>query len=167
MEKLAIKLLELAENFKKAPFSFVKRNINLIVILPALFGGLWQVVELASMSFSFIRFFSVGQIIPDGLLVLLFLTSFFISTLILIHFWRKLDSKEDEETDRPILPKKGNVGYAFLLFILSMVFIFGLVYIDLYFIDNIESFATLIFYFPINILFAVISLIALYSSAFH
>lgn len=167
MEKLAIKLLELAENFKKAPFSFVKRNINLIVILPALFGGLWQVVELASMSFSFIRFFSVGQIIPDGLLVLLFLTSFFISTLILIHFWRKLDSKEDEETDRPILPKKGNVGYAFLLFILSMVFIFGLVYIDLYFIDNIESFATLIFYFPINILFAVISLIALYYSAFH
>jgi hypothetical protein len=105
LEKFAIKILGIAENFKKSPFGFVKRNINLIIILPALFGGLWQVIELASMSFSFIRFFSVGQIIPDGLLVLLFLTSFLISTVILIHFWRKLDSEEDE-ADKPILQRR-------------------------------------------------------------
>lgn len=166
MEKLAIKLLEISENFKKSPFRFIKQNLSLIVILPALFGGLWQVIELARMSFSFIRFFSVGQIIPDGLLILLFLVSFFISAIILIHFWRKLDS-EDDETEKPILPQKGNIGYAIVLFTLFIAGLFVIIYLDLYFIDKIESIFTLIFYLPANIFLAALSLLALYYSAFH
>lgn len=154
------------ENFKTSPLSFIKRNINLIVILPALFGGLWQVVELARMSFSFIRFFSVGQIIPDGLLVLLFLICFFISAIILIHFWRKLDD-EDDDSDDPILPKKGSIPIAIILFILFIAGLFCLVYLDNYFIENIGSLWTLIFFLPANITLSVLSLMALYYSAFH
>lgn len=154
------------ERFKTSPFRYIKQNLGLIVILPALCGGLWQVLELARMSFSFIRFFSVGQIIPDGLLVLLFIVSFLISSLLLIHLWRKLDDKEDN-SEGPITPKKGNVLYAVLLFLMSMAFLVGIVYIDLGFIDMIGSFYTLILYSPTNIFLAAMSLACLYYSAIH
>lgn len=48
----------------------IKDNLPLIVLLPAILGGLWQLIELSKMSISFIRFFSPTQLLPDGLLML-------------------------------------------------------------------------------------------------
>lgn len=52
---------------------FIKENLSIIIILPALFGGLWQLFELWSIAPSFIRFFSISQIVPDGLFILFLL----------------------------------------------------------------------------------------------
>ncbi|MFC6269808.1 hypothetical protein [Frigoriflavimonas asaccharolytica] len=42
----------------------------LILILPTLIGGFWQLLELVVIDPAFLRFFSVSQLIPDGLLIL-------------------------------------------------------------------------------------------------
>jgi hypothetical protein len=54
----------------KEKIEFLKSNLSLIILLPTLLGGIWQLLELLKISPSFIRFFSVSQLIPDGLLIL-------------------------------------------------------------------------------------------------
>ena len=53
----------------------------MILIVPTLLGGLWQVYCLTSMSLSYLKFFSVGQIIPDSLFLLILTSPFFILLL--------------------------------------------------------------------------------------
>ena len=67
-------------------FEFIKNNISVILLLPAILGGFWQIIELSKMSISYIRFFSATQLLPDGLLVL------FIFSMILLAI--KLGSLE-------------------------------------------------------------------------
>lgn len=55
----------------------IKSNLALIILLPAVFGGLWQIIELARISISYIRFFSATQLVPDGLLMLFILASLY------------------------------------------------------------------------------------------
>jgi len=57
----------------------IKDNLALIILLPTVFGGLWQIIELSKISISYIRFFSVTQLIPDGLLMLFIFSSLYIS----------------------------------------------------------------------------------------
>lgn len=62
------------EQLKKYKFDEIRQelkdNLPLIVLVPAIFGGLWQIIELSKMSISFIRFFSPSQLLADGLLIL-------------------------------------------------------------------------------------------------
>lgn len=53
--------------------SYIKDNLSLILLIPTILGGFWQVFELSSISISLIRFFSVGQLIADGLLIIFLL----------------------------------------------------------------------------------------------
>lgn len=153
-------LIEIYKNFKKSPLKGLKNNLNLIIILPALLGGLWQLIELSRISFSFIRFFSVSQIIPDGLLILLFLTIFTISVFTLFYFWRKLDSEEEEIENNDII-KKGNFFIAILFLLLFFVCVFLTIYSNNYFIKNIESIISLFLYLPSNIVITIFSFVFL------
>lgn len=53
-----------------------KNVFPLILILPTLIGGLWQMLELIFIDPSFIRFFSISQLISDGILILSILSIF-------------------------------------------------------------------------------------------
>lgn len=57
----------------------IKNYLPLILLLPAILGGLWQLFELSRMSISFIRFFSPTQLLPDGLLMLFIIGVLFLS----------------------------------------------------------------------------------------
>jgi len=67
---------EIAENIEKDDNTFkktialCKENLSLLVIIPTLIGGIFQLVKLASIHTSYIRFFSVSQVVADGLTVL-------------------------------------------------------------------------------------------------
>lgn len=65
---------------------FIKENLSLIVVVPAFIGGLWQSIELMSISTPYIRFFSVSQIIPDGILILLFFLTASSPALLVYYF---------------------------------------------------------------------------------
>ena len=52
--------------------TFLKDYLSLIAIIPLLLGGIWQIFLLASISSSYIRFFSVSQQLADGVLILFY-----------------------------------------------------------------------------------------------
>ena len=70
------------ENLKlvREKLKLVKDNISLIALVPLILGGIWQVLSLATISPSYLRFFSVTQQIADGL-VILFILSIVFSTI--------------------------------------------------------------------------------------
>jgi len=128
----------------------INKYLSLIVIIPALLGGLWQIVELSSISFSFIRFFSVTQIIPDGLLILLFILIFSIPSLVLVFMIKRYQIKDNSENEE----KKGeeNKIYGILFVLLFIACCIGFFFFNKYVIDNIDDFIILVIFFPVNIL---------------
>jgi len=51
----------------------IKDNLTYIILIPTILGGIWQIWELTNVSVGFIRFFSISQLISDGLLILFLL----------------------------------------------------------------------------------------------
>ncbi|WP_337965291.1 hypothetical protein [uncultured Flavobacterium sp.] len=56
--------------YLKNYYNIIKENITMFAIVPTILGGIWQVWMLGSISSNMIRFFSISQLISDGLLVL-------------------------------------------------------------------------------------------------
>ncbi|SDF61903.1 hypothetical protein [Chitinophaga filiformis] len=54
----------------KINYSWFKENIGMIVLIPTILGGIWQLAELLALGTPYIRFFSISQLVSDGLLVL-------------------------------------------------------------------------------------------------
>lgn len=63
--------------------SLIKDNIAIIVLIPTVLGGLIQLFKLGMIDLRYIRYFSVTQLVPDGLLAILLL--FIIATIVYIH----------------------------------------------------------------------------------
>lgn len=63
-------------NYLKQIFKieWIKEYLSIILLIPALIGGIWQLIELSSISTAYIRFFSVTQVVSDGILILFILT---------------------------------------------------------------------------------------------
>ncbi len=59
---------------------YIKEHLSVIIIVPAFVGGLWQSIELMSISIPYLRFFSISQIVPDGILILVLIFSILIAT---------------------------------------------------------------------------------------
>lgn len=94
----------------KTRFIWIRDNIQLIVLIPVVLGGLWQLFELASISVSFIRFFSVSQLIADGLLVLLILCPV---AGIFLYIELVYGRKDANEKNEAIVPSKA-IGVSLL-----------------------------------------------------
>ena len=50
---------------------FLKEYLSLIIIIPTFLGGIWQILELSLMSISYVRFFSITQLVADGILIII------------------------------------------------------------------------------------------------
>ena len=49
---------------------FFKENKEIIILIPTLLGGLYQILNLLILvGMPYVRYFSVSQVIPDGLLI--------------------------------------------------------------------------------------------------
>ncbi|WP_334420817.1 hypothetical protein [Acinetobacter soli] len=51
-------------------YNFFKENLPMLIILPTILGGIWQVIELALIDLAYIRLFSINQLVPDGLSII-------------------------------------------------------------------------------------------------
>ena len=81
--------------------SWLKENLNIVVLVPTVVGGIWQVLELLTISPSYIRFFSITQVVSDGLLSLFIITMIYLA--IKLGFMRFITSKLEN-------PEKLNVN---------------------------------------------------------
>jgi hypothetical protein len=63
--------------------NLIKDNIAIIVLIPTVLGGLIQLFKLGMIDLRYIRYFSVTQLVPDGLLAILLLC--IITAIVYIH----------------------------------------------------------------------------------
>ena len=66
-------------------FKWIGDNLGMIILIPTLIGGMWQVLELLMIGTAYIRFFSLSQVVPDGLLILLVLFMAFLISQMLFN----------------------------------------------------------------------------------
>ncbi|MCG8283203.1 hypothetical protein MID07_01000 [Acinetobacter seifertii] len=71
---------------------FYKEHWSIIIFIPAILGGILQIFKLYSIDPSFVRFFAVEQVIPDGLFIS-FITSFSFLFCLFVYKLYKFDMK--------------------------------------------------------------------------
>jgi len=84
-EKLQIQEEKTTLEFAKIYLRKIRNNLTLILLVPTILGGLWQLFSLVKIGIPYVRFFSVTQLISDGLLLLIMLP-----ILIIIPFFTYL-----------------------------------------------------------------------------
>lgn len=108
--------------------SFLKEYLSVIIIVPAFIGGLWQAMELINISYPFLRFFSISQIVADGVLIL----SFFLIALLpnaisyvfqkMFDFTKHKSEKEEEITEeKKEQNRKRDVRISFIIFCILLI----------------------------------------------
>jgi preprotein translocase subunit SecG len=155
----------------KKYLAFLKDNFNILVSIPPFLGAFWQLIELSKISFSYIRFFSISQLIADGALFLILLIISTICVLLLIFFLKLNDKKNQEDTDESynnfFTIKKPKQILHVIFYILAFCSFIPILYLNLYFINNLESIFVLLFTLPINIFLIEISLVIFKFSLEH
>lgn len=103
-------LIEKVLNWLKA--NQIKDNLTFIILIPTILGGIWQIWELSNVSVGFIRFFSISQLVSDGLLILflLFFSWIFFKIGSSLGRFRKRSAKE-----RIVYFQKSARQYVFLM----------------------------------------------------
>lgn len=147
---------------KKNILKFINKHLNLFIIIPPVLGGIWQIIELSKISFSFIRFFSVSQMIPDGLLILVILSIMFLSlywTYSIFHEFKKEGKNDEKKLNTTNVINKKN-WKAIMFFSIHIGLIFILAYVSIFFIDNIEKTYSIFFFLPANIFLSLFILIS-------
>lgn len=128
----------------------IKNYLSLIIIIPAVLGGFWQLIELSTISTSYIRFFSISQVVPDGLLVL-FIIFCIVGSLYISKLLRKWFKFSDylEMFDWKFM-------LAIMIFLLNVIFILGIL---------IYSETTKIGFIPFSYIILIIILVTFYIGA--
>lgn len=144
----------------------VKDNISIIILLPTILGGLWQLIELSSLSFSFVRFFSVTQLLPDGLLILTMIILLYIAYYFGINkhkfkynrkilnlktkkpnnfnFIKNVQSQKLKYVNNPIY-RKENIFFELLMIILSPILFYSFFKLTNIYDELINNFNFIIF----------------------
>lgn len=80
----------------------IKFYLPIFLIIPPILGGIWQLMELFRIDPSFIRFFSVTQLLPDGLLMLpITIALLFFFLIRYTYFLNYIIIKYKYTTDKP------------------------------------------------------------------
>jgi len=137
-------------------YQWIKENLAMILLVPTLLGGFWQVIELAYVRTSYIRFFSVTQLVFDGMMILFVLLLVFgISRILLWDFFEK-DKPQKEHADQnaqtepkgypPVLDKKekrkiyGRLLVHTGVLIVFFYFYWGSLWRPVYYADRLYTF---------------------------
>lgn len=142
----------------KKYLDLIKDNFNLLVAVPPLLGAIWQLIELSKISFSYIRFFSITQLISDGILILIFslyvLTSYFwINWVLNIPTLKELKLNFTAHS----ISSKNNFIYFMLLIFVGFLLLFGLHKVNLYLSEVNLTYTFLWMILPINIIIILIA----------
>src|SRR5690606_19259612 len=95
-----------SSNSASSDLKFIRENISLIIIVPTVLGGLLQLYNLSNISPEYIRFFSLSQVVPDGLLFLVIAISFILSfeliTYVAYILLKGIEIKKDKDVEEVV-----------------------------------------------------------------
>lgn len=100
----------------KSVIKFLQDNINVVILIPTVLGGFWQLIELLRIDTSFVRFFSITQVISDGLIILFLLICLYLIYLYVFKI-EDLNLNDDEEK---VKPPYENIFVKYILLILFL-----------------------------------------------
>jgi len=126
---------------------FYKEHWSIIIFIPAFLGGFFQISRLYLLDPSFIRFFSVQQVIPDGLFIL-----FLMFLSMIIYFFINPSLKISGEIDHRLKPKD---IYKNSMYKITQVLFFILVCSHINFSDNDFSITIIIIQFSLIIICSI------------
>lgn len=76
---------------------FFKENKEIIILLPTIIGGLYQLLNIIILvGLPYVRYFSVAQVIPDGLLLSVVFFWFYISFKIISIVYNQLNQRNNK-----------------------------------------------------------------------
>ncbi len=125
-------IMEEYENFKvlgKKTINWIQKNPKKAASIPVGLGGFWQFSELISMGIPYGRYFSVPQLLADGLLILFFMgllilaSVFFTRILGLINALKDKYDREGRSDFLQILSFAGMIS-ALLIIMFTILLIF-------------------------------------------
>lgn len=73
---------------------FLKEYLSLIIIIPTFLGGIWQILELSLMSISYVRFFSITQLVADGILIIIVILPWIIGLIFSVEIYNSVKNKD-------------------------------------------------------------------------
>lgn len=77
---------------------FFKENKEIIILIPTLLGGLYQILNIVILvGMPYVRYFSVSQVIPDGLLIFIAVFWIYIAFQILLILYKEVSKKIEDE----------------------------------------------------------------------
>ncbi|MCT4327738.1 hypothetical protein [Chryseobacterium indologenes] len=91
--------------------TFLKEYFTIILFIPTLLGGLRQLYQLVSISPSLIQFFSISQLLIDGILIIIRVPLFLIGIL-LYGFYRVIKEDKRERIKFWIAVISGFIGFS-------------------------------------------------------
>lgn len=158
----------------KKYLDLIKENFNLIVAIPPILGALWQITELSRLSLSYIRFFSISQLVADGVLILILLLVFSLGVFILykkdvtIYNEDKIEERKINIFEDLTTVKKPSILWGSCYYILSFMFIIiWLKIINNWFVENIKEPYIIAILFPFNLIIFLIILTLIVRSLEH
>lgn len=69
----------------KKTLSVIRDYPKQILLLPTLLGGFWQLMALSFISIEYVRFFSISQLVADGLLIIFFISVFLLFSVYILN----------------------------------------------------------------------------------
>ncbi len=110
------------------PLKLIKEYLPLIVLVPVVIGGLWQIIALASISIPYVRFFSVTQLIADGFLTILVILPWLVCTYIYItlgeYFYAGISEGKKSSSAMKYFLLKGALSLFYILLMVAIVLLF-------------------------------------------
>lgn len=103
---------------------YVKEYLSVIIFVPTVLGGMWQLIVLWSFGLPYIRFFSITQLVADGLIMLLFVPLVVVVTYLVFMIPSKLNL--DYKNNRA----SNGLLYTFYIFLLYGYFIWRVIFSD-------------------------------------
>jgi len=134
-------------------YELIKKYAYLLLLIPTIIGGLWQFLGLASLGFEYLRFFSLQQLISDGLTLLfpLFGVMFFVVIFIIISIKGNQEFlRKEKKRIKNIQRKKRFIRFLRMLFF-NIILVSILSYYVFSFINKNVGLSTIIplFYIPL------------------
>lgn len=108
---------------------FLKEYLPLIIVIPTFLGGIWQVLELSLISISYVRFFSISQLVADGILIIMIIFPWIIGFMFFIEKYKFIKNNNTVVKNNIFLD-------IFLYFIIVLVFYMSWIFL-LQIINNI------------------------------
>lgn len=145
---------------KKKKYCFFKENLTLFALVPTALGGIWQICKLGFISINMIRFFSVSQLISDGIIILLII--FFPMFIYALPFVRSAVNQKKKGTN---LFNKDQFLAHFIFILLELILVLGVIfYFEVYTYINIDNLSILLQ--RIHILYVVLIIVYFLISKF-